>query len=139
MNLMKKFETAIIWGLVFLLALVIGLTLVQVAWEIIHNIISTPEELIALDNLFDILSSIFMVLIGIELLETVKLYLQNKGLHVELILDVALIAVARKVIVLDYSTTEYQTLLAIGVMVLALGISRFLKTFSLRFREPGNI
>jgi uncharacterized membrane protein (DUF373 family) len=135
MNILKKFETAIIWGLVFLLALVIGLTLVQVAWDIIYNIISTPKQLIALDNLFNILSSIFMVLIGIELLETVKLYLQDKGLHVELILDVALIAVARKIIVLDYTTTGYQTLLAIAAIVISLGITRFLKTFLLQLRE----
>jgi uncharacterized membrane protein (DUF373 family) len=130
MKIIKKFETAIIWGLVILLALVIGLTLVQVSWDIIYNIISTPQQLIVLDNLFDILSSIFMVLIGIELLETIKLYLQEKGLHVELILDVALIALARKVIVLDYAATDHRTLLAIAGMILALGLTRFLKTYS---------
>lgn len=132
MTIIKKFETAIIWGLVILLALVIGLTLVQVSWEIIYNIISTPQQLIALNSLFDILSSIFMVLIGIELLETIKLYLQEKGLHVELILDVALIALARKVIVLDYAATDYRTLLAIAGMIMALGLTRFLKAYSLK-------
>lgn len=132
MKIIKKFETTIIWGLVILLVLVIGLTLVQVSWDIIYNIISTPKQLIALDNLFDILSSIFMVLIGIELLETIKLYLQEKGLHVELILDVALIALARKVIVLDYTATDYRTLLAIAGMIMALGLTRFLKAYSLK-------
>lgn len=132
MKIIKKFETAIIWGLVILLALVIGLTLVQVSWEIIYNIISTPKQLIVLDSLFDILSSIFMVLIGIELLETIKLYLQEKGLHVELILDVALIALARKVIVLDYAATDYRTLLAIAGMIIALGLTGFLKAYSMK-------
>jgi len=127
MQAIKQFEKIIIWGLVLLLALVIALTLVQVAINLIDDIISKPKELIALDNLFDILSSIFMVLIGIELLETVKLYLQAKGLHVELILDVALIALARKVIVMDYVATDWRTLLAISVMILALGITRHLK------------
>jgi len=135
MQIIKKFEIAIIWGLVILLALVIGLTLVQVSWEIIYNIISTPKQLIVLDSLFDILSSIFMVLIGIELLETIKLYLQEKGLHVELILDVALIALARKVIVLDYSSTDYRTLLAIAGMIMALGLTRFLKAYSRKLSD----
>ena len=127
MQVIKQFEKVIIWGLVLLLALVIALSLVQVTMNLVRDIISTPEQLIALDSLFDILSSIFMVLIGIELLETVKLYLQAKGLHVELILDVALIALARKVIVMDYTATDWRTLLAIAAMILSLGAARFLK------------
>ncbi len=127
MQIIKQFEKVIIWGLVLLLALVIALSLIQVTMNLIGDIISTPEQLIALDSLFDILSSIFMVLIGIELLETVKLYLQAKGLHVELILDVALIALARKVIVMDYTGTDWRTLMAIAAMILCLGTARYLK------------
>lgn len=126
--ILKQFEKAVIWGLVALLVLVIALSLMQVAWNLVTDIISTPKELISLDSLMDILSSLFMVLIGIELLETVKLYLQAKGLHVELILDVALIALARKVIILDYSETDYRTLLGLAGLILALGAARYLKS-----------
>lgn len=125
---LKKFEKTVIWGLVALLVLVIALSLIQVAWNLVTDIISTPKELIALDSLMDILSSLFMVLIGIELLETVKLYLRDKGLHVELILDVALIALARKVIILDYPETDYRTLLGLAGLILALGAARYLKS-----------
>lgn len=133
MKLLKKFETAIILSLVFLLAVVITVTLAQVAWKLITE----PQQLVALDNLFNVLSSIFMVLIGIELLETVKLYLQDKGLHVELILDVALIALARKIIVLEYSTTDWKTLIGLAAMILALGIARCLKSIPDLTHGPG--
>jgi uncharacterized membrane protein (DUF373 family) len=38
------------------------------------------------------------MLIGIELLETIKAYLLEKVVHVEIVIEVALIAIARKVI-----------------------------------------
>lgn len=53
----------------------------------------------------------------------------------ELILDVALIALARKVIVLDYYSTDYRTLLAIAGMIMALDLTRFLKTYSRKLSD----
>jgi uncharacterized membrane protein (DUF373 family) len=67
-----------------------------------------------------------MVLIGLELLSSIRLYLQEHVVHAELVVVVALIAVARKVIVLDYDKTEPLTVLSIAALLLGLSIGYYL-------------
>ena len=54
-----------------------------------------PNELL---NIFGIF---LLVLVGIELVYTLKTYLTENALHVEVVLMAALIAIGRKVIILD--------------------------------------
>ena len=65
--------------------------------------------------------SFLLILIGIELLETIKAYLQDKVVHSEIVLEVALIAIARKVIILDLK--EYDSTVIIGIAALIITIS----------------
>jgi uncharacterized membrane protein (DUF373 family) len=66
-----------------------------------------------------------LVLIGVELLETIKAYLVEGVVHVEIVLEVALIAVARKVIILDLEKYGSLTLVGIAALVLALAIASY--------------
>jgi uncharacterized membrane protein (DUF373 family) len=62
-----------------------------------------------------------LVLIGIELLETIKAYLTENVIHVEIVLEVALIAIARKVIILDIE--KYSGLTIVGTAGLILAVA----------------
>ncbi|MGE5311020.1 MAG: phosphate-starvation-inducible PsiE family protein, partial [Nitrospirota bacterium] len=53
-------------------------------------------------------------------------YMVEKVVHVEIVFAVALIAVARKVIVLDVAKYPSLTLIAIGVIIIALSVSYYL-------------
>jgi len=61
-----------------------------------------------------------LVLIGVELLETVKMYLTQKTVHVEVVFTVAMIAIARKVIILDIKEVPSLTLIGISAIIVAL-------------------
>jgi len=61
-----------------------------------------------------------------ELLETVKMYLENKTVHVEVVFIVAMIAIARKVIILDVKELSSLTLIGIGVIIFALSAGYYL-------------
>ncbi len=50
-------------------------------------------------NLPEIFGFFMLILIGIELLETIRAYLVENVVHVEVVIEVALIAIARKVII----------------------------------------
>ncbi|MDP0953400.1 phosphate-starvation-inducible PsiE family protein, partial [Klebsiella pneumoniae] len=52
--------------------------------------------------------------------------LRDDVIHVKLVVATALMAIARKVIVLDLSTLEPAYLYAIGVIVLAFGMTYWL-------------
>lgn len=74
------------------------------------------------------ISGLFMlVLIGIELLETImKTYLTQGMPHYEVVLPVAIIAIARKVIILDLKEVDSSSLLGIAAIILALSADCYL-------------
>ena len=68
-----------------------------------------------------------LVLIGIELLETImKTYLTQGAPHYETVLSVAIIAIARKVIILDVKKVESLSLIGIAAIILALTVGYFM-------------
>ena len=81
-------------------------------------------------------------MIGLELLETVKTYLKEDIVHVEIIILVAIIAIARKVIVWDFNKYQVYELLSLAAMIVGLGITYYLikkADFKLRFPPKDGI
>lgn len=85
-----------------------------------------PIMLLDLNDIFVVFAAFLAVLIAIEIFANITLYLRDDVIHVKLVLATALMAIARKVIVLDLSVLEPSYLFAIGVIVLALGITYWL-------------
>ncbi len=63
------------------------------------------------------------MLIGVELLDTLKAYVKKDVIHVRVILEVALIAMARKVIIVEPSNLSGLTMIGIAALILALGVA----------------
>ena len=85
-----------------------------------------PFLLLDLKDIFVVFAAFLAVLIAIEIFVNITLYLRDDVIHVKLVIATALMAIARKVIVLDLSTLEPMYLFAIGVIVLALGVTYWL-------------
>ena len=66
-----------------------------------------------------------MVNFGLELIETIKVYLVEESIHIEIICLVAIVAVARKVIILDLYKLPPVSLLGIAAIILALTIGYY--------------
>lgn len=107
-------------------ALVVALATVELGWIIVKDIFAPPLFLLDINELLEIFGLFFLVLIGIELLDTIKTYLAERTLHVEVVLVVAMIAIACKVIILDTEKLSALTLLGIGAIILALTIGYYL-------------
>jgi uncharacterized membrane protein (DUF373 family) len=73
-----------------------------------------------------------MVVIGLELLETIKAYLEQDKVHVEVVFLVAMVAVARKIIILDYKETSAELLLGMSAVIIALSAGFYFCKRSLR-------
>lgn len=68
-----------------------------------------------------------LVIIGVELFETImKTYLTEGVDHVQVVMAVAIIAIARKVIVLDLKELPSLALIGIGVIIFALSAGYYL-------------
>ncbi len=123
----KSFEKIIVRILVVLMAFVLLLSTVELAWVIIKDIITPPILLLEIDELLEIFGLFMLVLIGIELLETIaKTYMAESVDHAQIVMAVAIIAIARKVIILDVKDLSGLALVGIAAIILALSIGYYL-------------
>ena len=127
MPVIKKFQKAIILTLVSLMAVVLLFSTVELAWILVKDIMTPPLFLLEIDELLEIFGLFMLVLIGIELLETIaKTYSDESTDHAQIVMSVALIAIARKVIILDVKDMSGLALLGIAAIILALCIGKYL-------------
>lgn len=126
LTVVKKIERAIISSLIILMLAVVLLSTIELAWVIAKDIITPPIILLDITELLEIFGLFLLVLIGIELLEMIKIYLEEKIIHVEVVFMVAMVAIARKVVILDLKQLSSLTLVGIGTVILALSAGYFL-------------
>ena len=114
--------------LMLMIVLVAGMCdLVTLLWKFLWEespLILQAKEMISL------LGAFLLVLIGVELLDTIKAYFRENTIHVEIVVLLAIIAVARKVLLLDpigLTAFEYGfEMISIGVIILGLSAGYFL-------------
>jgi uncharacterized membrane protein (DUF373 family) len=126
MKYLEKIEQVIVLSLLVMMVSVVLLSAIELGWLIVTDIITPPIFFLEIDELLDIFGMFLLVLIGVELLETVKMYLTSKSVHVEVVFIVAMIAIARKVIILDVKELSSLTLIGIGVIIFALSAGYYL-------------
>ena len=123
----KKFERVIILSLVIMMCLVLLLATIDLGWIIIKDIFTPPLFILEINELFEIFGLFMLVLIGIELLETIiKTYTNQNANHAKIVMAVAIIAIARKVIILDVDKYSAQSLMGIAAIILALSLGYYL-------------
>jgi len=130
-KLLEHFERFIIFILLFFLGIIVLLSTYELVVILIRDIIASlrgGETFLLLNSsdLLNVFSFVLLIIIGLELFEAVKQHLKSHVLQAEIILIVALTAIARKVIVLDYGKTEPLTIVGIAFLVISLATSYFL-------------
>lgn len=126
LSLLKKYEQIMIQILMVMMAIVLGLSTIDLGWTIIKDITKPPYLLIDIDDLLELFGLFMLVIIGIELLETImKTYSSPGQQHYEVVLSVAIIAIARKVIILDIKTVDSITLIGIASIIIALTVGYY--------------
>jgi uncharacterized membrane protein (DUF373 family) len=117
---LRKFEKVVVVSLMGMMAIVVLISTLELGWIIIQDIISPPLIFLELDELLGIFGFFLLILIGIELLETIKIYVRESLIRVEVVLLVAIIAVARKVITLDLKDMTDFKLVGIAALIVSL-------------------
>jgi uncharacterized membrane protein (DUF373 family) len=120
---LAKIQRIVIWALAIMLMVVVVLSTGHLAVTIAEEIWKPPRFLISVESLLDVFGYFLLVLIGVELLETLKGYLNKETLHVRVVLEVALIAMARKAIIQEPNAVSPLTLLGFAAMILALAVA----------------
>lgn len=121
-----KFEKVVYWALILMLGFVIVASLLELGWLVFTGIVIESAYRLENHELLSFFGFFLLVLIGIELLDTIKAYLRDNVIHVEIVILVAIIAISRKVILLDVPAPNDFSLVGYGVIIIALAGAYYL-------------
>jgi len=126
----RKFEAVIVGALRFLLILSVAIATVLLYVLLVRNVGSRLGQIEHADDLHTALQrgfgGILIVLLGLELMETLRVYFSEHRVRVEVILIVAIIALGRHIIQFDFNHAEGSVLLGLGGLMVALTLGYFL-------------
>ncbi|MCU0525433.1 MAG: phosphate-starvation-inducible PsiE family protein [Elainella sp. Prado103] len=77
-------------------------------------------------TLIEILGNFLNILIALEVLENITAYLRGRGIRIELVIVTALTAVARKIVIFDFTKLSGLELIGLAAAIFTLSISFWL-------------
>jgi uncharacterized membrane protein (DUF373 family) len=129
LRIYRRYEIALVLVLLFLLMLAVLVATGVFGYRLFSLLISgegrTPDSL-KLPLLHDAFGGFLLILIGIELMKTIVMYLDEHVVHVEVVLEVAMIAVARHAIDVNYQEANPLALIGLASIILALAAGSYL-------------
>ena len=107
--------------LTILMVVVIFFGIADVVYVLYQRLTTGPHYLLNISDIFETFAAFLAVLVAIEIFVNIRIYLSSYELPVKLVVATALMAVARKIIVLDFEKIEALEVFSLGAVVLALG------------------
>jgi len=120
MEIIRYLEKCVVLTLLGMMMITIILSTVELGVIMYNEIMKPPVWLLDIKNMLEIFGFYLMVVIGLELFETIRVYVEDHTIHVEVVLLVALVAVARKIIIIDYKEIDPMMNFSIAALVLSL-------------------
>ncbi len=99
-----------------------------------QRLMAPPFMLLKIDDIVATFGAFLAVLIAIEIFINITVYIRRDVVPINLVIATALMAIARKVIIFDFSTISPLYVFATASAVLALGITYWL--ISMHNRPP---
>ncbi len=126
MRIFDTIERYIAIALLILMSVVVASGVLELGYVVLTNLLRPPGFFLGVEDLFDFFGLFLMVLIGLELMTSIKTYIESNVIHVEIMFLVALTAVARKVVILDAKSIDAMTVFALATLIISLSVGYFL-------------
>ncbi|QSZ66490.1 hypothetical protein RJ40_02735 [Methanofollis aquaemaris] len=123
---LDTYQKGIYYILIGLLAIIIGFSVIELAILTIQGLFYQSALRLENHEIIGVFGLFLLVLIGLELMETIRAYVEDHRVHVEVIMLVAIIAVARKIIILESEEANEFSLIGIGFVIIALACGYYL-------------
>jgi len=115
--------------LAVLMTLVILWGVADVIYVLYQRAVAEPFLLLTVSDILVVFGSFMAVLIAIEIFINITVYIKRDVLPIKMVIATALMAVARKVIMLDFKDLEWPYILAIAAVIVALGLTYWLISY----------
>ena len=126
----RAFTRWVLSGVQLLLMVLVGLGLLDLFYLLVRRVGEKLATIHSVEGLQYAMqhgfAGVLLILIGLELIETVRIYLHDQHVRLETVLMVAVIAVGRHVLEIDLQATGGTTLAGIAALTLALTVGYFL-------------
>ena len=119
-DLLKKYQRVVYLVLIALFVIIVTCSIGELIYIVYINLFVQTPLLLENSELLGIFGYFLLVLIGVELLATIVAYINEKVVHVEVVILIAIIAIARGVILLDHSNTDAIGMFGIAAIIIAL-------------------
>lgn len=122
LTFLHRLENFVAKVLSLAMVIVILVSLFDLAVFLSQELFSEPYGFFT-TSLIEIFGLFLNILIALEILENITAYLRKHVVQVELVVATSLVAVARKIIILDLDKTTGLQLIGLAIAVFALSIS----------------
>lgn len=115
--------------LAVLMTLLILWGVADVVYVFYQRLLTPPFMLLTVNDILALFGSFLSVLIAIEIFINITVYIKHDALPIKMVIATALMAIARKVIMLDFKDLDWPYLLAIAAIIVALGLTYWLISY----------
>lgn len=112
--------------LAVLMTIVILWGVADVIMVLYQNLKTPPIMMLTNTNILALFGAFMVVLIAIEILINIIIYLRDDVIHVKIVMSTALLAIARKVIIMDFTQLTADYVLAVAAVVIAMSVGYWL-------------
>jgi uncharacterized membrane protein (DUF373 family) len=126
MNFFGKIERVIASALLVLMGIVVASATVEVGYEVVMGLINPPGFFLGVSELLGIFGLFLIVLIGLELMTSIHMYLEDNTIHAEMMFLVAMTAVTRKIVIMDTSKMDPMLIFGLGFLIISLAAGYYL-------------
>jgi len=99
---------------------------VDVCWVLYGKLMTPPFLLLTISDILATFGAFMAVLIAIEIFVNICIYLREDVIHVQIVMATALMAIARKIIILDFNKVSSDYVWAMAGVIFAMSIGYFL-------------
>ena len=126
-NIFKAFEIIVALMLSLILGLIIVLSLVALirqSYVLIQPTFITNHISVNFEDYQDLFGKVMVVIISSEFLRTILKVLKPHKVHtiVQDVVLISVLAIGHELIIIDYVHTEYEVIIAISILMVAVGL-----------------
>ena len=128
--MIKKFEVGIFYILSAIIVLYIAVEIIELIYQFGKALLTTGDTttrlLITKEQTALVLPVFFNILIAIELIDTFNVYIKEHRIKAQSILLIGLIAIGRKLLVLDLGHADGLNNIGLASIIIALSLGYYL-------------
>lgn len=124
-SVLEKIEAIVAKLLSIAMVIVVLVSVVDLGIFLFQELLTEPRGFFN-TTLIEIFGLFLSILVALEVLENITAYLKKHIVQVELVIVTSLTAVARKIIIFDFSNSTGLELIALAVAIFTLSVSYWL-------------